>query len=302
MDDLIAVVGSLNRDTVLRVPALPAPGETVLATSITHFRGGKGANQALAASRLGRPVAMIGKVGADADGTSYLRSLVAEDIDVEGVGVDIHAATGHAFISLDGAGENSIVVLAGANGRLSPEDVAAVSHHIEGAAVTLAQLEVPLDAVKAAAQLSGGRFVLNPAPAQHLGPELLSLVDVLVANRTELARLADDTEAHAESAIIAQAQKIRGPGAVVVTVGAAGAIVVEGGEGVVVPAPRVESVDTTGAGDAFCGGLADALARGESLHAAVEWAVAVGAAATTMVGAQTALPERSRVLALLEGS
>ena len=99
---------------------------------------------------------MIGKVGADADGTSYLRSFVAEDIDVEGVAVDIHAATGHAFISLDDAGENSIVVLAGANGRLSPEDVAAVSHHLERAAVTLAQLEVPLDAVKAAAQLSGG--------------------------------------------------------------------------------------------------------------------------------------------------
>ncbi len=299
MQDLIAVIGSLNRDIVISVASLPAPGETVHASEIRQFRGGKGANQAIAAARLGRNVAMIGRVGADADGTGYLRNLVAEGVDVAGVAVDIDLPTGSAYILLDAAGENSIAVVAGANGRVTPEDVAAAADHVERAAVTMAQLEVPLDAVKAAAQLAGGVFVLNAAPAQHLGPELLSLVDVLVVNRSELARLVDSRQAGQQKAIVAQARRVNGPRAVVATLGAAGALVVTADDAVPVRAPSVTPRDTTGAGDAFCGGLADALARKEDLVSAVRWAVVVGAAATQKLGAQTGMPTAAEATELL---
>lgn len=294
MRDHIAVVGSLNRDTVVRVARLPARGETVPAIEVTHHRGGKGANQAVAAARLGCEVALIGKVGADGDGTGYLRALVQEGIDVEGVQVDIDAPTGQAFILLDGRGENSIAVVAGANGRLGAEEVAIASSLLEDAKVVLAQLEVPLEAVKAAARLSGGTFVLNPSPAQALGPELLSLVDVLVVNRTELARLAAGSVSRRKADVVRQAKQLE-VDAVVATLGGDGAIAVHDGSVTEVEAPVVDAVDTTGAGDAFCGGLADALGRGEVIEDAVRWAVAVGAVATTKVGAQTALPTADRV-------
>ncbi len=301
MNDFVAVVGSLNRDIVLRVDHLPAPGETVMGSSVTYHRGGKGANQALAAARLGRPVAMVGKVGADHEGTAYLRALINDGVDVEGVSVDIDEPTGHAYILLDGSGENSIAVMPGANGRVGPEDVAAASRHLEHAAVTLAQLEIPTDAVKAAARLAGGRFVLNAAPFHELGAELLGLVDVLVVNRTELASLAGDELAGDGDDVAAQARRIAGPDAVVVTLGAQGALLTSAGGVVEVPAPVVVPVDTTGAGDAFCGALADSLARGEDLEEAVRWAVAAGAVATTKLGAQTALPDAAAVAELLSG-
>lgn len=299
MRDHIAVVGSLNRDTVVRVDRLPRAGETVLGSATSQHRGGKGANQAVAASRLGADVALIGKVGADSDGTGYLRALVQEGVDVEGVHVDIDAPTGQAFILVDTHGENSIAVVPGANGRMSPEDVATVSQLLEDASLVLAQLEVPLDAVKAAGRLAGGTFVLNPAPAQHLGPELLSLVDVLVVNRNELAQLTGSKVAQRTADLAAQASRLEVP-AVVATLGGDGALLVEGGEVVEVAAPAVDVVDTTGAGDAFCGALADALVREAKLAEAVEWAVAVGAVATTRLGAQTALPDAATVRSVID--
>ncbi len=294
----IAVVGSLNRDTVVQVNGLPAPGETVIGSAVSQHRGGKGANQAIAAARLGREVALIGKVGADSDGTGYLRALVQEGVDVDGVQVDIDTPTGQAFIMVDRDGENSIAVVPGANARVTAEDVARATT-MEGARIVLAQLEVPLDAVKAAARLCTGTFILNPAPAQPLGPELLALVDVLVVNRNELALLSGSTEARTSRDVITQANGLALDGAVVVTLGAQGAVAVADGAAKEVASPKVASVDTTGAGDAFCGGLADALARNEPLEDAVRWAVGVGAVATTKVGAQSALPTSTRVQSLI---
>jgi ribokinase len=301
MSDQITVIGSLNRDTVVRVSRIPAPGETVLGTDVGTYRGGKGANQALAAARLGRPVSLIGRVGADGDGTSYLRALVAEGVDVEGVSVDIDVPTGQAFVFLGEDAENAIAVIPGANGNLSAEDVAAASDLLDRASVALAQLEVPLDAVKAAAQLCRGTFVLNPAPAKRLGQELLSRVDVIVPNRSELALLVGEAELTDVGGVIRQARRLRGPGAVVVTMGGEGAVLVNGDRELRIPAPEVDAVDTTGAGDAFCAALADALARGEALEEAVRWAVAAGAAAVTRVGAQTALPTADQVRGLAGG-
>lgn len=289
---LIVVVGSLNRDIVLRVDRIPGPGETVLGSSTTSHRGGKGANQAVAAARLGGNVAMIGKVGTDTEGSSYLRALVNEGIDVDGVMADMDTATGTATILLDENAENSIVVIPGANGALRRTDVAASESMLDGAAVTLAQLEVPIDCVETAARLSGGVFILNPAPARQLPASLLARTDLLVVNRSEVALITDEHESSDIPTVARQARSITGPGAVIVTLGAAGALVVtdDGVPETHVAAPSVDAVDTTGAGDAFCGALAEATARGESLEAAVRWAVRVGATATTRVGAQTAMP------------
>ena len=295
----IVVVGSLNRDRLLRVDRIPRAGETVLAEAAGSHRGGKGANQAVAAARLGASVAMVGKVGADSEGTSYLRALVAEGIDVEGVTVDIDAPTGEAFILLGGDAENAIVVVPGANAALTAADVSLAATALEGAAVVLLQLEIPMEAVKAAAQLAGGTVILNPAPAADIGTQLLAHVDVVVPNRGELALLVAAEEAVDLDGVIAQAQELARPDlAVVVTMGAHGAVLVTDGAPVHVAAPDVVPVDTTGAGDAFCGGLADAVARGEDLEEAVRRAVVVGALATTRVGAQTGFPTRDDLTGL----
>lgn len=295
----IVVVGSLNRDHVFHLERIPRPGETVLSARAGSHRGGKGANQAVAAARLGASVAMVGKVGADAEGTSYLRALVAEGIDVGGVTVDIDAPTGEALVLLADDADNAIVVVPGANAALTAADVSRAATALEGAAVTLLQLEIPMEAVKAAAQLAGGIVVLNPAPAADIGTQLLTHVDVVVPNRGELALLVGGDEAAALDEVVTQAQHLARPDlAVVVTLGSQGALVVAGGEPVHVAAPDVVPVDTTGAGDAFCGGMAEALARGEGLEAAVRRAVRVGALATTRVGAQTGFPTRDDLTGL----
>lgn len=298
MTSQIVVVGSLNRDHVLQVGRVPRAGETVLAHATVSHRGGKGANQAVAAARLGASVAMVGKVGADAEGTSYLRALVAEGVDVDGVGVDIDAPTGQAFIILADDAENAIVVVPGANSTLTAADVSHSAAALEGAGVVLLQLEIPIDAVKAAAQLAGGTVILNPAPAREIG-RILDYVDVVVPNRGELARLVGGAEATHIDDVVDQARILARPGrAVVVTMGADGAALVTDETHLHIDAPQVDPVDTTGAGDAFCGGLAEALARGEGIEAAVRWAVTVGAAATTRVGAQIGLPTRDDLLEL----
>jgi ribokinase len=295
----IVVVGSLNRDRLLQVERIPRAGETVLAEGAGSHRGGKGANQAVAAARLGASVAMVGKVGADADGTSYLRALVTEGIDVDAVTVDIDAPTGEAFILLAGDAENAIVVVPGANAALTAADVSGAATALENAAVVLLQLEIPMEAVKAAAQLAGGVVILNPAPAGDVGSQLLTHVDVVVPNRGELALLVGGDEATDLDGVVAQAQQLARPDlAVVVTMGADGALLVADGVPVHVAPPEVVPVDTTGAGDAFCGGLAEALARGEGLEASVRRAVRVGALATTRVGAQTGFPTRDDLTGL----
>jgi ribokinase len=293
----IAVVGSLNLDLVVRVARLPGPGETVSGGDVFRNPGGKGANQAVAAARLGRGVAMVGRVGDDQAGRELLASLRADGVDTSHVRVVDGVPSGAAFITVSEDGENQIVVSPGANARLTPEDVAAAGAVLRAAAVTLVQLEVPLEAVAAAMRAAGGRVVLNPAPVRALPSELLGEVDVLVPNRVELAQLAAAPVpgTAAEAAGLAARLPAR---AVVVTLGADGALAVEQGRASHVPAVPVRPVDTTAAGDAFCGGLADALAAGAALQDATRWAVRVAAAACTRPGAQASLPTPGEVRSL----
>jgi ribokinase len=292
----ITVVGSLNLDATVRVPRLPLPGETVMGRGHAHDTGGKGANQAVAAARLGRRVEMVGMVGGDDAGLRLLASLDAAGVGTAGVRRSPSLATGLALIMVDDLAENTIVVIPGANGALTPGDLD--WRPIGEAAVVLLQLEIPLETVEAAVGLARGQVVLNPAPGGLLPPELLSRVDVLVPNRTELAALvgAAPPATLAEAADLARA--LRGPRGIVVTLGAEGALVVADGQATHVPAPPVQAVDPTGAGDAFCAGLADALVGGAGLADAARWAVRCGAAAVTRRGAQASLPTRAEVEAL----
>ena len=290
----IVVVGSLNLDFVVPVPHHPAPGDTVLGGDHRRHCGGKGANQAVAAARLGRSVAMIGRVGDDDSGRTLTSALEADGVDIAHVRVDPDAPTGIALIAVDRSGENAIVVSPGANARLTPSDVSEAPP-LAHASVVLMQLEVPLDSVARAAEAASGTVVLNPAPARALPPELLHSVDVLVPNRGELAALTGGSEPRDLDAVIASARLLEGPSAVVVTLGAEGAALVTPEDALHLPAFDVEAVDTTGAGDAFCGALADALVRGEDLPAAARWATATAACSVTRAGAQDSLPMRSEV-------
>lgn len=293
----IVVVGSANIDLVVAVDALPAPGQTVLGDDHLRAAGGKGANQAVAAARLGRQVMLVARVGHDDDGQRLLASLTDAGVDVSHVrGTD--APTGIALITVDREGENTIAVSPGANARLTPDDVTRAADLLATATVTLVQLEVALETVAAAVAAAGGTVVLNPAPAGPLPPELLAHVDVLVPNRSELGLLAAVPEPDTIDEVLAAVRRLPDDLAVVVTLGADGALIVDGDRVEHVPAVIVEAVDATGAGDAFCGGLADGLARGVTLTEAVRWAVRVAGLATTRWGAQPAMPTRAEVEAL----
>jgi ribokinase len=287
----VAVVGSIHQDLTVNVASLPSPGETVLGLGHVRGAGGKGANQAVAARRLGTSVAMIGQVGADTDGHGLRAGLADEGIDVDGVTVHPTLPSGLAVVTVDERGENAIVVSPGASGALDEAAVRRCASTVEAARVVLLQLEVTLEAVEAAATSAAGTVVLNPAPARPLPAALLERVDVLVPNRVELACLADveDPPADVED-IAAIARRLGGRCALVVTLGAEGALVVRGGDVHHVPAPRVDTVDTTGAGDTLCGALAVRLASGDDLVEAVPWAVRAASLSTTRTGAQASIP------------
>lgn len=292
----IVVVGSLNADLVTRVARFPAPGETVAGRDFKVHPGGKGANQAYAAARLGGRVFMVGRVGQDAHGDLLTASLRQAGVDVAGVGRDAEAPTGLALITLDGAGENEIVLVSGANGQLRPEHVEASAARIASAGVVLLQLEVAMDTVEAAARLAragGARVILDPAPAQALSPALLDCVDFLTPNQSELAALAGGRAAGDERDA-ARALSVGGR-CVIVKKGEAGALLVDGDREYAWPAPRVRVVDSTGAGDAFNGALAVALAEGKTIEDAGRFAVATGSVCVTRQGAQPSMPTRAEV-------
>lgn len=281
-------------------PRHPRPGETILGTSHYWDNGGKGANQAVAAARLGANVVMVGIVGEDAEGDTLRSELENNGVETSGVDVTSRAPTGLAVITIDASRENTIVVSAGANSTLSPEHVGRHADAIGSARVLLTQLEIPLDAVSAAIGIASGAVCLNPAPATDLSPETLSRVDVLIPNRTELARLAGTSPPTDMEEVAAAVARLDCDAAVVVTLGGEGALIVERGRVSHVPAPQVEAIDPTGAGDAFCGALAHSLSRAEGLGTAVQRAVGAGALATTRLGAQAAMPtemELGRILA-----
>jgi ribokinase len=292
----VVVIGSINHDLTVVTSRHPEPGETVLGSGHYSGGGGKGANQAMAAARAGARVAMLGRVGADEHGRELTAALAAEGIDVHPVGVDETTPTGIAVITIDSNAENTIVVSPGANMQLRPE-------HLDGdliasAPVVLAQLEVPVETVAAAAVMARGTFVLNPAPARDLPDDLLENVDVLTPNRSELATLTGGGHGDVEEA----AHRLGRDGPTIVTLGSEGAMLVHGEQATRFAAPPVVAVDPTGAGDAFCGALAQALSRGVDLAAAVERAVVAGALATTRPGAQTAMPTADQIDALLGAS
>lgn len=301
----VTVVGSLNMDLVARTPRLPRPGETIIGSDFHTVPGGKGANQAVAAARLGAQVSMVGRVGNDVFAETLLDNLAAVGVDHTFATRDAEAATGVALIVVDDAGQNSIVVASGANMRLSPADVDAAEAAIADADVLLLQLEIPLDTVIRAAEVAHAHrvmVVLNPAPARQLPETLLSLVDVLVPNESEAALLTGlpvGDQAEAEAA--ARALWESGAGTVILTLGERGALLAQSGDIVLFPAFDVTPVDTTAAGDAFVGGFAVALAEGRLLAEAVRWGNAAGALATTKLGAQPSLPTRQALETLLAG-
>ncbi len=305
MQPEVVVVGSANLDLVVDVATIPVAGETVHGGDLQRIPGGKGANQAVAAARLGRRVAMVGRVGDDEAGTMLRAAIASAGVDVTELLTTESTASGVALISVAADGENSIVVSPGANNRLSPTDVESAAGALQSAKVTLLQLEVPVEAVTAAVRCATGVVVLTPAPAPRvpLDEDLLSSIDVIVPNQSELAtmtgqaQLAASGEVNAEVAV----ELARGipAAAAVVTLGSEGAMVVTPDDACHVRAPQVASLDTTAAGDAFCGALADAFVDGADLVAATQWAVKVGAVSTMRYGAQPSLPSRADVENLL---
>ena len=286
----IVVVGSVNLDIVVGVERHPRPGETVLGSD--HFRspGGKGANQAVAAARLGASVGLVGCVGDDDVGHALVQGLAQSGVDTDMVVVDPQAPSGLALITVDGGGENTIVVSPGANSRLAERHIDAVAARLSAAAAVLLQLEIAVPTVQAAADAAAGLVILNPAPAAVLPPRLLGRVDVLVPNRAELATLADSPIAGTLDDAEQQARSLAGPERIVVTLGADGALVLDAGAVAHVPALPVDAVDTTAAGDAFCGALAVALSGGASLAEAARHGNTAAAVAVTRKGAQRSMP------------
>jgi ribokinase len=295
----IVVIGSLNTDLVIKTPRLPAPGETLHGEELRTIPGGKGANQAAAAARLGAWVAMVGRVGRDEFGPRLVDNLAHLCVNTDHIHVDPQASTGVALIMVDEQGENTILLSPGANGQVCRADVDAASPILAQAKMLLLQLEIPMDTVQYALEKANQmdlKVILNPAPARPIGSELLSRVDVLVPNKTELQLLSgmpigDDDEIRQA----AQSLLEKGVGIVVVTLGERGALLVTPEDTIMSPGIAVDVVDTTAAGDAFIGALATAMVRDMPLPETIRFANCAGALATTRFGAQPSLPSADEV-------
>ncbi|MET7725549.1 ribokinase [Streptomyces mirabilis] len=294
----LLVVGSANADLVIGVERRPAAGETVLGSDLVVHPGGKGANQAVAAGRLGARTALLARVGDDAHGRLLLDSQRAAGVDTAGVLVG-GAPTGVALITVDPSGDNSIVVSPGANGRLTPEDVRSAGNLLAASRVVSAQLEIPLETVVEVVRnlAPGSRFVLNPSPPRALPAEVLAACDPLIVNEHE-ARVIVGTDLGDSPEDWASALLALGPRSVVITLGSRGALVASAEGAARVPSVKVETVDTTGAGDAFTAALAWRLGLDEPLAEAAAYAARVGAAAVTRAGAQESFPTAEEVASL----
>jgi ribokinase len=295
----IVVVGSSNMDLVVKAPRIPSVGETILGGDFLMTPGGKGANQAVAAAKLGGEVYLVAKLGNDIFAEQSLANFEKVSIRTTYVTRTDEAPSGVALITVDPAGENVIVVAPGANGTLSPEDVEKAQSAIASSGALVAQLEVPLETIKSAARLahdSGVPFVLDPAPAQKLSAELLAMVDVLTPNETE-AQILTGLKVTDENSARAAAGKLLACGvkAVVLTMGAKGFLLCDNECTEFVSAMKVDAVDTTAAGDAFTGALAIGLARGEALRDAALFANHVAALSVMKMGAQFSMPSAEQV-------
>lgn len=301
----VVVFGSINMDLVAKTPRLPKPGETLTGHSFSTIPGGKGANQAVAIARLNIPTVMIGRVGKDSFGQELLQSLQSAKVQIEDILVDESVNSGVALIAVDDYGENTIIVIPGANGRVNETDVERLSSHLTGADSLLLQLEVPIAAVKAAAQSAqklGVRVILDPAPASSDLPiDLYPLIDILTPNQTEAEQLVGfPIESPALVVEAATLLQQRGARTVVIKLGAKGGFCATPDEAFFFPAFRVATIDTVAAGDAFNGGLAAALAEGLPLREAVTWGAAGGALAASQSGAQSSLPNRVTLITFLQ--
>lgn len=296
----IVVVGSLNMDMVVRTTFHPKPGETVLGGEFRTFFGGKGANQAVAAARLGATVQMVGKVGKDAFGAQLCNGLEHAGVDIQYIDQDERYPTGIAMITLDQIGQNTIVVASGANMKLTPEDVKRSESAFHDADLLMMQLETPLSAIEQAVEIAKKyhlKIVLNPAPAKSLQGELLKQIDYLVPNQSELATLAPSHD-NIKSAI-AELHHLGVPH-IIVTLGDQGVLASYSGKTLSLPAHQIEVKDTVAAGDAFAGGFCTALSEGKSLDEALVWGNAAGAIAVTRLGAQNSLPNRKELLQFIK--
>jgi len=298
---LIVVVGSINSDMVVSAPRIPQPGETILGYNFAVYPGGKGANQAVAVARLGHPCSIVGKLGRDGFGADLRAQLVKAGVDTAAVG-EADGPSGVALITTGADGENSIVVVPGANALLTPADIDACRDLIRSAAIVLVQLETPLETVARVAEVAGENNVpvmLDPAPAQPLTDDLLRRLAWITPNSTETGiilgagAVADDPK---NAPGLAEALLARGPRGVVLKMGSHGAyLATSDGLRTHIPAFKVAVVDTTAAGDAFNGGFAVGLARGMKLSEAARFASAVAAISVTRKGAQPSMPTLSEV-------
>ncbi len=279
----IRVIGSINLDIVARVHALPRPGETVSGGVLAHYPGGKGANQALAARKLGAEVALFGCVGNDSARDQALALLTSNQVDLHGVKVLENAATGVALIAVDDQGENQIVVAPGANALVCATTLADMTGEFDA---TLCQLELPVETILYLADTLTGLLCINLAPAKVIPQEVLNRADILVVNEIEAAFYGD--QLHGSKGLIIQ------------TLGAAGAVAFQNGKEIARgTSPVVTPIDTTGAGDTFVGAFIVAFLSEGSVANALAYACAAGAAATLTAGAQTSMPNRDQVAALL---
>ncbi len=295
----ILVIGSLNADLVVRSPRFPQPGETISGEDLQTIPGGKGANQAVAAARQGANVAIVGRVGSDSFGPFLVENLKSNQVDTSHVLTD-NSATGTAIIIVDSNGQNSIVLSPGANAQVSKQDV----NSAPDAKILLLQFEIPMDTVLHAAKrykTMGTTVILNPAPAREIPEELLTQIDILVPNETELGLLTNKKVNDIRSAELAAKELLqRGVKIVIVTLGANGALVVTHESTAHIPSFKVNVVDTTAAGDSFIGGFAAKLMESgsllaDSIQSAVRYGCACGALAATKFGAQPSLPTKEEV-------
>ena len=295
----VCVVGSANVDLIFQVLRLPRMGETLAGKQMHLGFGGKGANQAVMAARLGARVSLVAKVGGDVFGEQMLANLMNQGIDTTHVRIDRENSTGVASIVVDDEAQNCIIVVPGANGRLLPEDIRASAPAIQTADVLLCQLEVPMETILEAFRLAKAAKVLtilNPAPAMTLPDELLALADLCVPNETELELLTGQTlETLDEITAAGQALRKRGPQTVIVTLGERGALLIQEQTAELVPAVPVTAVDPTGAGDAFIGSLAVFLTEGLTMGEAVPLANKAAALSVTRPGTQPAFPTRAEI-------